>query len=95
MAKLAIERLVPAQLIRDLSTMAARLVLDLEILAVFMNAVGRTGLPFVLALGGGRLLVAGGVGVVLLDVLVGGVHGGGGVLGHAWCCWWCALGTAW
>jgi hypothetical protein len=88
MAELAIQRLIPAQLILDLFTMTARLVLDIEVLAVFVDAVGWGFLPFVLALGGGGLLVGGGVGVFVLDGLVGGVHGGGGVLGHAWCCCW-------
>jgi len=87
MAELAVQWLIPAQLVRDLSTMAARLVLDIEALAIFVNAVRSAGLPFVLAIRAGGLLVAGRVGVVVFDVLVGGVHGGGGVLGHAWCCW--------
>jgi len=86
MAELAIQRLVSAQLIRDFSTMAAGFVFDVEAGAVFVYAVGSAGLPFVLALGGGGLLVRRGVRVVVLDGLVRGVHGGGGVLGHAWCC---------
>jgi len=53
MAELAIQRLVPAQLIRDFSTMAARFVFDFEAGAVFVDAVGGAGLPFMLALGGG------------------------------------------
>jgi hypothetical protein len=46
MAQLAVERLPPAKLVLDLSAVAVGLILDVKVLAVLVNAVRGTLLPF-------------------------------------------------
>lgn len=57
MTQLAIQRLLPAQLIFDPSTMAVGLILDIEARLFIVHLVGRTLLPLTDALGAFALIL--------------------------------------
>lgn len=69
MAQFAVQWLISAKLVLDASAMAGRLVLDVKLVIILVDAVRRARLPLMLSLGRGSSLV--GCGVLIISLPLG------------------------